>query len=277
MIHVKRICKLFLVLLVFQSCSKSENAAALPDERTLEQTIESRFPFTPNQNFEALYLGLRRDSGREWYFNFHIDGSLDVLFTTDTNDNFSFPGSYTYANDQITIQMPAGDNMPFPFGLNETSRVIMPQFGLVAAFATDEMVAVCVGHGYNTQQPPRINASYGCPEVAGEENVIELVHSAVPFSFPVEGSIFRQRELRSVLGTIIRGYGIYRQTGNEFYASFKIAEDFLEFAQGQLPFPPGSISAPFQDFNILSGRLENNGQVLIVDQLEQEQRMCELR
>ena len=255
------------------SCSKDEaNNQNLVGEDDILQTIENRFDFTPNQTFEAIYLAGRRGSGREWYFNFHRDGSLDVLFTTDTNLNLSFPGSYTYTNDEITIFMDAGESMPFPAGLNESSTVIMPQFGLVAAFATREMIAICIGHGLNTQQPPRINANYSCPTV-GEENAIELVHSAVPGSFPVGGSIFRQKETR----IITRGYGIYRQAGDEFYATFKIAEDFAEFAQGNLPFNVGNPTAPFDDFNVLSGSLNAEGTELTVNQLQPEAGPCQLR
>ncbi len=268
--------KIFLgivMVLMCTSCSKDDTENQnLPGDDTLLQTIENRFPFTPNQTFEAIYLAGRRGSGRQWYFHFHRDGSLDVLFTTDTSLDLSFPGRYTYINNEITIFMDAGDNMPFPMGLNESSTVIMPQFGLVAAFATQEMIAICIGHGLNTQQPPRVNANYSCPTL-GEENAVELVHSAVPGSFPVTGSIFRQKDTQ----VIRRGYGIYRQSGNDFFATFKIAEDFAEFAQGRLPFSVGTVSSPFDDFNVLSGRISADGTELTVNQLQPEEGPCRLR
>jgi len=274
------------LVLLCTNCSKDNTENQNVDgEEDLLQTIENRFPFLPNQNFEAIYLAGRRNSNLEWYFHFHTDGSLDVRFTTDTNLNLSFPGRYTYANNEITILMEAGDDMPFPAGLNESTTVIMPQFGLVAAFATEQMVAVCIGHGRNTQQPPRVNANYGCPLInvqseTSEDNAIELVHSAVPFSFPVAGSVFRQQDRivnRSENPIITRGYGIYRQSGNDFYATFRIAEDFADFARGQLPFPVGTVNAPFNDFNVLSGRMEANGTELFIDQLQPEAGPCQLR
>ena len=276
-----------IALFLFSACSKDDGGAGLapPNEDALRQTIENAFPFTANQNFEALYLCARRGSNLDWYFNFHNDGSLEVLFTTDTNQDFVFQGSYTYMNNQITIQMPGGFNAPFPNGLNETSRVIMPQFGLVAGFATDEMVAVCVGHGLNNQPPPRVMANYGCPTInvqtaSSEENAIELVHRAVPTAFPVLGSIFRQQDI-AIQGSddliIRRGFGIYRQSGNTIYATFSIARDFATFAQGQLPFNVGNISAPFDDVNIISGTLSANGQELTIDQLSPQDGPCVLR
>lgn len=281
----------FLIVGIFTlfaaiSCSKEDSSGnVLLNEDDILRRAESRFNFTPNQNFEAIYLVRRVGSQLDWYFRFNNDGTLDVLVTTDTNDDFSFQGSYTYTNDQINIQLAGGNTMPFPNGINESTTEIMPQMGLVAAFATDQMVGICIGHGYNTQQPPRSNANYGCPEInqqqeTSEDNAIELVHSAVPFGFPVTGSIFRQQDRivnRTTNPIITRGYGIYRQSGNEFYATFRIAEDFADFARGRLPFQVGTINSPFDDFNVLSGRIENNGTELIVDQLEPDAGPCQLR
>jgi len=283
---MKSCSKLIVIfLLLWASCSRDDDPNVPMNEENILETVNSLFTFMPNQNFEALYICARRNSNLEWYFNFHNDGTLDVLFTTDTNQDFSFRGSYTYSNDRLTLQMDSGPSMPFPLGLNESSTVIMPQFGLVAAFATSEMVAVCVGHGMNTQQPPRVNANYGCPTInvqatTSEENAIELVHTAVPFAFPVSGSIFRQKETNiqgSANPIIRRGYGIYRQSGNDFYATFRAAEDFVDFTQGNLPFNVGNINSPFDDFNVISGSIRANGQELLVDQLQPEVGPCSLR
>ena len=289
--HKTDIVRYFIVLFLFLAgCSKSSTdpafGMAVPlDEEDILETVDNLFPFQANQTFEALYVAARRGSNLDWYFHFHQDGTLDVLFTTDMHQDFSFSGTYTYNNNQITIQMPAGPTMPFPAGLNETSLVIMPQFGLVAAFATSEMVAICIGHGLNTQAPPRAQANYGCPVInvqaaSSEENAIELVHRSVPTEFPVLGSIFRQQDTHvqgSANPLIRRGYGIYRQSGNNFYATFSIAKDFADFAMGQLPFDLGNVSVPFDDYNIISGSFGNNGQQLIVDQLSPEDGPCTLR
>ncbi|WP_123877430.1 hypothetical protein [Flagellimonas maritima] len=283
---MKRCSKLILIfILLISSCSESDDVNTSPNEENLIETINNLFPFTPNQNFEALYICARRNSNLEWYFNFHVDGTFDVLFTTDTNQDFSFRGNYTYINDQLTLRMDGGPAMPFPNGLNESSTVIMPQFGLVAAFATSEMVAICIGHGFNSRQPPRVNANYDCPNIniqaaTDEDNAIELVHSAVPTEFPVLGSIFRQKETfvsGSANPIIRRGYGIYRQTGNEFYATFRIAEDFVDFAQSRLPFNVGNVGVPFDDFNVINGSIGANGQELIVEQLQPDEGPCVLR
>ncbi len=274
-----------ICILLLSSCSKDDNPTTLGSEENIIDTVNNLFTFTPNQSFEALYICRRRNSNLDWYFNFHADGTLDVLFTTDTNQDFSFRGSYTYTNDQLTLQMAGGISMPFPLGLNESSTVIMPQFGLVAAFATSEMVAICIGHGLNTQQPPRVNANYDCPiiniqAVTDEDNAIELVHTTVPTGFPVSGSIFRQKDTfvnGSANPIIRRGYGIYRQAGNDFYATFRIAEDFMNFTQGQLPFDVGAIGSPFDDFNVINGTIDANGQELIVQQLQPEEGPCRLR
>lgn len=273
------------IILLLASCTKDDAISSSVNEESILQAVENRFNFTPNQNFEALYIARRINSNLDWYFNFHTNGTLDVLFTTDTNQDFSFSGTYTYTNNQITLLMDAGISMPFPNGLNESSTVIMPQFGLVAAFATNEMVAVCVGHGLNTQQPPRVNANYDCPIIniqaaTDEDNAIELVHTAVPTGFPVLGSIFRQKDTfvsGSANPIIRRGYGIYRQIGNDFYATFRIAEDFADFAQDRLPFDVGTINAPFDDFNVISGSIGANGQELIVEQLQPQEGPCRLR
>ena len=161
----------------------------------------------------------------------------------------------------------------------------MPQFGLVAAFATPNMVCVCEGHSLNEQAAPKVNANYECPNInfeaaTDEDNAIELVHRAVPYEFPVLGSIFRQQDLyvNGLTNPLIkRGYGIYRQVDHQFYATFRIAADFADFARNQLPFDLGNIQTPFEDHNILSGKISGNGQELTVDQLMPEAGPCQLR
>ncbi len=281
---------LSLFLLVFVACKKEDPPTPIDQnqpltEEELLEDINRQFAFTPNTRFEALYHCARLNSNLDWYFLFNEDGTFDVLFTTDTNEDFSFRGNYTYENDQINLQMVGGPAMPFPNGLDESTTVIMPQFGLVAAFATPEMACVCEGHNLNEQMPPKVNANYDCPNInqqaaTDEDNAIELVHRAVPFEFPVLGSIFRQQDtyVNGLTNPLIRrGYGIYRQAGNEFYATFRIAKDFADFAGGQLPFDLSSLEAPFEDYNILSGKISADGQEVTVDQLMPEAGPCRLR
>lgn len=279
-----------ILLLVLTACTKdSTDPANTPNqdltEAELMEKIDQAFPFQPNQNFAALYLCGRLNSNLDWYFAFQENGTFETLFTTDTGQDFAFPGTYTYTNDQINLQMQGGPTSPFPNGLDETSEVIMPQFGLVAAFSTPEMICACVGHDQNTQAPPRVNANYDCPIIniqaaTEEDNAIELVHRAVPFEFPVSGSIFRQQDTYISGQTnpnIRRGYGIYRQQGATFYATFRIAKDFVDFAGDQLPVAVGPVQTPFEDANILSGTISANGREVTVDQLMPESGPCILR
>ena len=253
-------------------------------EQQLFNQIQQRFPFTPNQPFSAIYNCRRLGSQLAWYFVFYEDQSMQVLFTTDTWDDFVFDGAYSYTNGELRLQMPAGPNMPFPQGLDERSTVIMPQFGLVAAFATPEMACVCEGHNLNPVAPPKIRANYDCPIIniqaaSDEDNAIEFVHTAIPFEQPVPGSIFRQQDtyVNGLTNPIIRrSFGIYRMDGDKFYASFRIASDFVDFAGDALP-NGIQIDPPFEDFNVISGEFRNNGQEIIVDQLRPEEGPCSLR
>ncbi len=277
------------LLLFFLSCMEGEEPSPennmILTEEELFAKADRQFTFTPNQNFEALYFCLRQNSQLAWYFSFQENGNMQVLFTTDTHEDFAFEGLYTYSNDVLSLQMAGGPSMPFPNGLNESSLLIMPQWGLLAAFATSEMVCICQGHNLNQQAPPKTNANYDCPNInfqaaSDEDNAIEFVHRAAPFEIPVWGSIFRQRDIyvNGLTNPLItRGYGIYRQVGDEFYASFRVAEDFVDFARGKLPYELGRIASPFEDFNVLSGRIISNGQEVIIDQLKPEAGSCRLR
>ena len=273
-------------LFFLMACKKEEEAApaAVAVEQQLRETIEDRFDFTPNRPFEAVYRCVRRNSRLDWYFIFHQDHSLQVLFTTDAYEDYAFDGRYTYNDDELHLTMPAGFNMPFPKGLDERSTVIMPQFGLVAAFATAEMVCICQGHNLNQQEPPKVQANYDCPSiniqaVSDEDNALEFLLRHVPFEIPVPGSIFRQQDtfVQGLTNPLIRrGTGIYRQEGDRFYATFRLAADFAAFAGDRLPLPLNP-DPPFEDYNLLSGRFANGGREVIVDQLEPGAGPCTLR
>lgn len=293
--NVRYLIILILASSLFTSCKEDgedtpnpqQDQEQTPTETALADEIERQFAFTPNQNFEAIYQCARRNSQLIWHFVFRQDGSLNVLFTTDTYDDFRFDGTYTYNNGQINLQMPAGPQMPFPQGLNENTTLIMPQFGLIAAFSTPDMVCACEGHNLNTQAPPKVQANYDCPNIniqvaSDEDNAVEFVHRAIPFEEPVPGSIFRQRDIyvNGLTNPLItRAYGIYRQQGDRFYASFRIVSDFAALAQQNnvnLPFALPE-DPPFEDYNLLSGEFRNNGQQVIVDQLQPQEGPCNLR
>jgi len=279
-----------LIALSMTACSKdSSQPNAQPEDSLerpeLEAEIEQQFPFTPNQAFGALYRCGWLGSQLDWYFLFTEDGRLQVLFTTDMHEDYVFEGSYTYQNDEIRLQMAGGADSPFPQGLDETSTVIMPKLGLVAAFATPQMICICQGHDLNAENPPQAEANYDCPTInvqaaTDEDNAIELMHRSVPFEMAVPGSIFRQQDtyVDGLTNPLVRrAYGIYRLQGNRFYASFRLAQDLAEYAEPeQLPvaIQPG---VPFEDHNLISGRIQNNYQELTVDQLSPESGPCQLR
>ncbi len=295
-IHL-RLALMSLIFLLSAGCKKENinpgngnnpnnpnNPIQVPTEEQLRNEIAQAFPFTPNQALDAVYQCGRLNSQLLWYFLLLPENKMQVLFTTDTHQDFAFDGSYTYQNDQLRLQMPAGPNMPFPNGLDERSTVIMPQFGTVAAFATDNMICLCDGHNLNTQQPPKVQANYDCPiiniqQATDEDNAIEFVHREIPFDLPVTGSIFRQQDIYvsgAINPSITRAFGIYRQVGNKFYASFRLASDFIDFAGDKLPVQL-NIDPPFADYNIISGEFRDNGQSIIVDQLKPEEGACNLR
>jgi len=277
-----------LISAVLLRCSKSDEGAGPTTGQASEQQVwdevTDRFQFTPNRPFNALYRCGRVGSQLEWFFLFQADNSMRVLFTTDTWEDYAFDGTYTYTNDRLRLTMPAGPNMPFPQGLDETSTLIMPQFGLLAAFATPQMVCICAGHDLNEQDPPKVQANYDCPNinfqaVSDEDNAIEFMLTHVPFAFPVPGSIFRQQDtyVQGLTNPLIRrGTGIYRQVGDRFFATFRLAADFAAFAGGQLPLPL-SAEPPFEDYNLLSGRFLQGGQEIVVDQLDPSAGACSLR
>lgn len=279
---------IFLLLsgLLFFGCTKEQGIAPATGatEQQLMEDIERRFAFTPNRPFDAVYRCGRIGSQLDWYFLFRADNTMQVLFTTDTYEDFAFDGAYAYDDDELRLMMPAGPNMPFPQGLDERSTVIMPQFGLVAAFATPKMICICRGHGLNREQPPKVQANYDCPSiniqaVSDEDNAVEFTLRHVPFEFPVPGSIFRQQDtyVQGLTNPLIRrATGIYRREGDRFFATFRIAADFAAYAGNRLP-APFNPQPPFEDHNILTGEFLNNGQEVVVDQLMPEAGSCKLR
>ncbi|MCB0630213.1 MAG: hypothetical protein R2824_35895 [Saprospiraceae bacterium] len=281
------ITSLIFTALLAYSCQKSPGAkpgpGGVPSEQSIRKTVDQRFPFTPNQPFSATYICGRRNSNLIWHFRFGTNQNMQVLFTTDTYDDYAFNGSYTYQNDQLRLMMPGGPTMPFPQGLDEVSRVIMPQFGLIGGFSTDNMICICEGHDMNVQAPPVQIAHYDCPEIniqaaTYEDNAVEFVLQSLPFNQTVNGSIFRHQDTYISGKTnpnIRRGYGIYRQDGDQFWATFSLFKDFVDFAGNQLPFAIQT-SLPFDDFNLLSGRFGANDREVSIDQLSPETGPCRL-
>ena len=235
------------------------NAGAATGQQALQAEIDRLFPFTPDQPFEVLFQCGRSNSQLIYYFHLHADSTFDVYITLNNGQDVTFSGTYTYANGAIRLQSP---NNPI-LALDETTTRIVPHLGLVGEFETANMRCGAFGHGYNDPATDTFRA-YGCPSInigpaSDEENALEFVHSAVPFSFAVRGSMFRQRDV-NVTGNnqpiITRGYGLYRRVGDTFYADF---------------------GNQFPDFNLLKGTFENGDLQLSVEQLQPSVGPCNRR
>lgn len=220
--------------------------------------LERIFPFTPNQPFDVVYQCGRLGSALVYTLNFKNDLTFDIYTTTDAPaDVGPFAGVYTYQNDELHLQINSALIV-----FDETSTSITPSFGLLAAFQTPSMSCVAIGHRENVTEFGT-TVHYDCPNiniqaVSFDDNAIEFVHRAVPFSLAVPGSAFRARD-RYISGNpsalVARGYGLYRRTGNDFY----------------IVFLPGT----FDDNNVLSGRFKNGDLQISVDQLEPQRGDCD--
>ena len=222
--------------------------------------FEQLFPFTPNQTFDVVFQCARLNSVLLYTFDFRNDGTFNLYSTTDVPQDIGpFPGTYTYQNGILNLQLTS-----VFLNLNESSTSITPAFGLVGIFQTPNMICGAIGHRENAAEfGTRVH--YDCPiinqqAVSYDENDIEFVHQAVPFGFNVPGSAFRHRD-RWISGAIqpliLRGYGLYRRVGNDFYVFFA--------------------SGTFDDFNVLQGVFKNGDLQLSVNQLEPARGDCILR
>jgi hypothetical protein len=237
-------------------------AGAGGNAQALQAEIDQRFPFTPNQPFDVTFICGRVNSQLTYFFDFNSNQTFNVYITLDNGQDVTFSGTYTYANG--VIRMVSLNNPILP--LDETTTRIVPHMGMVGEFQTAGMSCGAQGHGYNDPAADTFK-SYGCPAInvgpaSYEENAFEFVHSAIPFSFPVLGSIFRQRDVTPTpfgvpgQAIITRGYGIYRRVGNTFYADF---------------------GNQFGDHNLLKGSFANGDPQMSVEQLSPGSGACNRR
>jgi len=225
----------------------------------LQAEIDQLFPFTPNQPIDVTYICGRANSKLTYYFDFNTNQTFNVYFTTDTHQDVTFSGTYTYSNG--AIHMVALNNPVI--ALDETTTRIVPHMGLPGELYTADMACGAYGHGYNDPVSDNFK-SYGCPNiniaaVSYEENAFDFVHSAISYAFPVRGSIFRQRDIwisGDPNAHITRGYGIYRRVGDTFYADF---------------------GNQFADYNLLKGTFANGDMQVSVEQLEPSRGPCNRR
>jgi hypothetical protein len=125
------------------------------------------------------------------------------------------------------------------------------------------MACGAVAHGYN-DPAVETHKSFACPSIhvgaaSFEQNFFEFADSSSPFPVQFRGGIFRHREV-SVQGNpnpiIARASGIYRRSGNTFYADF---------------------GGQFNDVNLLKGSFTNGDQQMSIDQLEPQSGPCTRR
>ena len=222
-------------------------------DQALLEMLEGLFPFTPNQPFDVIFQCARQGSALVYTFDFKNDGTFDLYSTLDTGQDVGpFTGTYTYQNDELHLEL----NSVF-IVLDENSTSITPVFGLVGIFETPGMLCGAIGHRYNDPLAEfNTTVHYDCPNiniqaVSFEVNAIEFVHRAVPYDLAVPGSAFRARDrfvTPNPQALVVRGYGLYRRLGNDFY----------------IVFAPGA----FDDYNVLSGRFKNGNLQISIDQLE---------
>jgi hypothetical protein len=225
----------------------------------LQAEIDQLFPFTPNQPIDVTFICGRANSQLTYYFDFNLDQTFNVYLTTDTGQDVTFSGTYTYAGG--AIHMVALTNPVI--ALDETTTRIAAHMGMPGEIETPNMRCGALGHGYNDVATDTFK-SYGCPiiniqAVSYEENALEFVHSAISYAFPVRGSMFRQRDFwvnTNPSAIIRRGYGIYRRVGNTFYADF---------------------GNQFNDYNLLKGTFANADTQVSVEQLEPGRGPCNRR
>lgn len=235
------------------------NNNAAVNQQDLLNRINQQFPFTPNQPLDVIFACQRRNSQLLYTFDFNSNGSFDLYSTLNNNQDIMVSGTYSYQNDELHM---LSQNNFLP--LDERSINIESLFGMLYRFQTSNMDCIAMGHRYN--DPMRefsTTVNYRCPIInimaaSDENNAIEFVHRNMPFNLAVPGSAFRQRDINingATQPSILRGYGIYRRSGDNFYIYF---------------------NNQFNDVNVLSGTFQNGDLAISVDQLEPAAGNCVL-
>jgi len=250
---------LVALLLMIAGCGGDSGGGIGSSQQELLDQVNGKFPFTPNRPFDVIFTCQRNNSQLLYTLDFKSSGDFDLYSTLNTGQDVMVSGNYSYQNDELHLQLQSNF-----ISLDERSSGIESLFGILYRFQTAEMDCIAIGHRYN--DPAREFSStvhYSCPDTniqatSYDNNAIEFVHRNMPFSLPVPGSAFRQRN-RNISGTIQpiiqRGYGIYRRDGDNFYVYFNNL---------------------FDDVNILSGAFSNGDLEIRIDQLEPQAGSCTL-
>lgn len=251
-------------LIYLTGCGQDESTggtvnSSTPNQQALLDQINQQFPFTANQPFDVIFACNRNNSQLLYTFDFISNGSFDLYSTLNNNQDIMVSGTYSYQNDELHMQ--SQNNF---LSLDERSTNIESLFGLLYRFQTSNMDCIAIGHRYNDPVREFSNTvHYSCPDInrqaaSYDDNAIEFAHQNMPFNLTVPGSTFRQRD-RNVIGTtqpnVLRGYGIYRRAGDNFYIYFNNL---------------------FDDVNVLTGTFSNGDLAISVDQLEPSAGNCNL-
>lgn len=230
-------------------------ADALVDgQAALQDEVERRFPFQPDQPLDQLFICRVAGSSLVWYLNLYPAGNLEVYAQLDNGAELLRQGLYSHADGRIALSI-NNDALV----IDEVSTGVETALGMISRFVSPNLDCHTFGHRYNAQEFAG-TVRFQCPDAniqaaSRDVNAIEFVHAAVPFGFAVAGSAFRQRD-RYVAGAvnpfIQRGYGVYRRDGDAVFLFFDLNQ--------------------FDDFTYLSGRLR--GGELVIDQATVAQGAC---
>lgn len=214
--------------------------------------INAEFPFTPNRAIDVYYSCALSTSALAYELHMMRDMTFTIAARLDTGDIAFATGSYTYANDVISIRTSPNNFIQ----LDEQTNSITPVLGLVGAFTTQVMLCLAVGHEEDDPST-RVEASYLCPEFS--EGSASSQVNAFEFDVAYPGSIFRDRN-RWVVGNdqplIQRGYGVHRKKGDRHYGYFGVQ---------------------FDDYNVVTGSFGAGAASVRIDQLPAGFAQCERR
>lgn len=218
---------------------------------TLDE-VNAMFPFAPNAPMNV-YFGCSL-AGSSLFYQLHLleDASFTIAAELDTGDIAFAEGGYTYEGDVIRLQTNANN---FVF-LDEQTTSITPALGIVYRFETQALRCIAVGHEED-EPAGRVRGYFLCPEFS--EGPASTQVNAFEFDTILPGAIFRDRN-RWVTGNdqplVLRGNGVYRRAGDEYYGYF---------------------GEQFDDYNIVSGSFGAGRRTLQVDQLPSGFSQCPAR
>lgn len=242
-------CLVIGLILLGLGCGDAANGAG--SGPTLEE-VNAEFPFTPNQPMNVYFGCALAGSSLFYQVQLRNDSTFTIAAELDTGDIAFATGVYAYENDVIRMQTNPNN---FVF-LDEQSTSITPALGIVYRFETQVMRCIAIGHEED-DAASRVGASYLCPEFS--EGPASSQINAFEFDVALPGAIFRDRNRWVTTNDqpiILRGTGIYRRMGDEYYGYF---------------------GDQFDDYNVVSGTFVDGRAAVQVDQLPNGASQCAVR